>query len=129
MNRPPGIPTISPQDAAAELEAARTGGDASPGRPLLVDVREHDEFATERIAGAALLPISELRDRHRDLPTDRPLLVLCQAGARSQSATMFLLQSGWTDVRNVEGGVNAWKQAGLPVETGAPQPGEGELPS
>jgi rhodanese-related sulfurtransferase len=41
---------------------------------------------------------------------------------------MFLRSQGWTDVRNVEGGIDAWERAGLPVVRGTPRPGEGDLP-
>jgi len=115
---PAGIPSVSPAEAS---EAAAAGA-------LIVDVREADEFAAERIAGVALVPISQFAARHAELPKDRPLLMLCHAGSRSQSATMYLRQAGWTDVRNVSGGMVAWRQAGLPIRTGQPEPGEGELP-
>ena len=124
MSHPPGVPSISPADAAAARQAA--GSDE--GAPLLVDVREGDEYATERAEGAVLLPISEFAERHEELPRDRPLLMICQSGSRSMSATMFLLQRGWTDVRNVEGGTTAWVRAGLPSRRGEPAPGEGDLP-
>jgi rhodanese-related sulfurtransferase len=119
-----GVPSIAPGEAAAELDAAA----GQSGSPLLVDVRERDEFETRRAVGAVLLPISELVARHAELPKDRPLLMICEAGSRSMSATMFLLQRGWTDVRNVDGGTQAWAAAGLPVRQGVPEPGEGDLP-
>ena len=123
MSQVGGVPSITPADAAA----ARREGGPDTG-PLLVDVREPDEFATERAEGAILLPISEFAERHEELPKDRPLLMICQSGSRSMSATMFLLQRGWTDVRNVDGGTTAWVRAGLPSRRGEPEPGEGELP-
>ena len=119
-----GVPSIAPGEAAAELDGAA----GQSGSPLLVDVRERDEFETRRAVGAVLLPISELVARHAELPKDRPLLMICEAGSRSMSATMFLLQRGWTDVRNVDGGTQAWAAAGLPVRQGMPEPGEGDLP-
>ena len=119
-----GIPSVSVTDAAAARDAAGT----DPAGPLLVDVREPDEFATERADGAVLLPLSVFAERHGELPRDRPLLMICQSGSRSMSATMFLLQRGWTDVRNVDGGTTAWVRAGLPARRGEPAPGEGELP-
>ncbi|HET7703648.1 MAG TPA: rhodanese-like domain-containing protein [Candidatus Limnocylindrales bacterium] len=121
MTNPPAIPSITPADAAAA-----TGAGAAPP-PLIVDVREPDEFARERVEGAALVPISQFVARHAELPKDRPLYMLCHSGSRSQSATMYLLQAGWTDVRNVTGGISAWMQAGLPVRKGTPEPGEGDL--
>jgi rhodanese-related sulfurtransferase len=121
-----GVPSIAARDAAAALDPAAAPDPAL--RPLIVDVREADEFATERIAGVALMPISQFVARHQELPKDRPLLMLCAAGSRSMSATMYLLQAGWTDVRNITGGMIGWRQAGLPIVTGTPQPGEGDLP-
>ena len=121
MTNPPAIPSITPADAAAA-----TGAGAAPP-PLIVDVREPDEFARERVEGAALVPISQFVARHGELPKDRPLYLLCHSGSRSQSATMYLLQAGWADVKNVTGGISAWMQAGLPVRRGTPEPGEGDL--
>lgn len=123
---PPTVPSIAPKDAAAALDAAATTAEPAT-RPLLVDVREADEFAAERVDGAVLLPISQFVARFRELPRDRPLLMLCAAGSRSTSATMYLLQNGWSDVRNVTGGMIGWRYAGLPIRSGPPGPGEGDL--
>lgn len=123
---PGGIPSISPRDAAAATDSAAAGKD--PGtRPMIVDVREPNEFASERIEGSVLVPLSQFADRHAELPKDRPLVMQCHSGSRSSSATMFLLQRGWTDVRNLDGGIAAWMREGLPVRTGPPEPGEGDL--
>jgi rhodanese-related sulfurtransferase len=119
MTQPAPIPTIDVNEAAAR----RDGTD----NPLVVDVREPDEFATVRLEGAALLPMSTFGERHAELPKDRPLLLMCHMGGRSAAATGFLLRNGWTNVVNVAGGIDAWERAGLPVKRGAPVPGEGEL--
>ena len=125
MMHPP-VPSILPREAAAATDPAGVTDPAT--RPLIVDVREPDEFARARIGDVVLMPISQFVARHKDLPKDRPLLMLCAAGSRSTSATMYLLQAGWTDVRNVTGGMMGWQAAGLPVRTGAPDAGEGDLP-
>jgi rhodanese-related sulfurtransferase len=119
MTQPGAIPTID----VAEAAALRDG----PERPIVVDVREADEFATVRLEGAALLPMSTFGERHAELPKDRPLLVMCHMGGRSAAATAFLLRNGWTNVVNIAGGIDAWERAGLPVKRGTPAPGEGEL--
>jgi rhodanese-related sulfurtransferase len=125
--QPGGIPTISPRDAAAAVAGdGPSAGDAAK-RPLIVDVREPEEFASERIDGSVLIPMSQFVARHAELPRDRPLVMQCHSGSRSASATMYLVQRGWTDVRNLDGGIAAWMRDGLPVRTGAPQPGEGDL--
>ena len=120
-----GIPAISPRDAAAATDPA--GACDPAARPLIVDVREPNEFASERIEGSVLIPLSQFADRHAELPKDRPLVMQCHSGSRSSSATMFLLGRGWTDVRNLDGGIAAWMRDGLPVRTGEPEPGEGDL--
>ena len=125
--RPGGIPTISPRDAAAAVAGDAAAASEPTTRPLIVDVREPDEFASERIEGAVHIPMSEFAARHAELPRDRPLVMQCHSGSRSASATMFLIQRGWTDVRNLDGGIAAWMRDGLPVRTGPPAPGEGDL--
>ena len=126
MTQPPGgIPAIDVTEAAARLEAEHGAGGAAA--PVLVDVRELGEFIDVRAEGAVLMPMSQLAERHEELPKDRPLLVICASGGRSAAATGFLLRSGWTDVVNVEGGTTAWQRAGLPVRHGEVAPGEGEL--
>lgn len=122
MTQPPGaIPAVDVTEAADRL------GRADASKPLLVDVREPDEFRDARIEGAALIPMSKFADRHAELPKDRPLLVMCAGGTRSAAAAGFLLRNGWTDVANVDGGITAWQQRGLPVRRGNPEPGEGDL--
>jgi rhodanese-related sulfurtransferase len=120
------VPSITAAEAAAATDPGAAPDPAT--RPLIVDVRERDEFEQERVDGAVLLPISEFVARHQELPKDRPLLMLCAAGSRSTSATMYLIQNGWSDVRNITGGMIGWRHANLPIVTGTPAPGEGELP-
>jgi len=130
---PNRIPTVDVLQAERRLEAGTgdaetgTGGEATSA-PLLVDVREPNEFAGSRADGAVLLPLSNFLLRYRELPRDRPLLMICQTGARSGQATAFLLANGWSDVVNVAGGTLAWERAGLAIRRGSPAPGEGDLP-
>ena len=126
MNMNQAVPSITAAEAAAATDPATAPDPAT--RPLIVDVRERDEFEQERVDGVVLLPISEFVARHQELPKDRPLLMLCAAGSRSTSATMYLLQNGWSNVRNVTGGMIGWRHANLPILTGRPEPGEGALP-
>lgn len=85
---------------------------------LLVDVREPNEFDEVHAQGAHLLPLSEFEARFQELPKDRPLVMICRSGARSARAGQYLLENGYTDVVNLEGGTLAWKDAGLPTEEG-----------
>ncbi len=124
MTQPPGqIPTTDVREADRRL---REGEPA----PLVVDVREPNEFAAVRLdQGVTLLPMSEFATRWQDLPRDRPLLLMCASGGRSAAATAHLLRNGFADVTNVAGGITDWERAGLPVRKGAVQPGEGVLES
>lgn len=118
----PGIASVSPA-RAAELQAADP--DREPA--LIVDVRERREYEALRAPGSALLPLAELVMRHGELPRDRRLLLLCRSGSRSLRATAWLLQQGFGNVANIDGGIVAWRNAGLPTRSGALAPGEGEL--
>ncbi len=120
--RQPAIPGVSVREAHDQL------ADSGPRSPLIVDVRNPDEFAQVRVPGSILVPLPVFVERCNELPADRPLLVICRTGNRSASATAFLLRSGYPEAANVVGGIVAWYHAGLPVVTGAPEPGEGELP-
>lgn len=111
-----------------ETQRRLTDPSEEAARPLLVDVREPHEYAVVRAEGAILLPLSRFVAEHPALPQDRPLLMICQSGARSHNAAAFLMSRGWTDVTNVAGGTIAWERAGLPVRRGVPTPGEGVLP-
>ena len=55
-------------------------------------------------------------------------MLICAAGSRSLAAGEFLVHQGYETVANVEGGSIAWMRAGLPVRTGPPDEGEGDLP-
>ena len=116
------LPTIDVREAARRLDQPTDG----PG-PLVVDVRELDEYTALRVPDAVLLPISRFALGFRQLPTDRPLLMLCKSGGRSSMATDFLLRSGFPEVHNISGGILAWRAAGLPILTGPVRPGEGDL--
>jgi rhodanese-related sulfurtransferase len=100
-----------------------------PARPLLLDVREPDEFTDVRAPGAVLLPMSSFTERLDELPADRPLLVICHMGGRSAAVAGYLARTGRTDVANVTGGMDAWERAGLPVRRGPVQAGEGGFPA
>ena len=122
MTMPAPIPTVDVTEAERRLREDPVG-------PMLLDVREPDEFAAVRAPGAVLVPMSVFMTRVAELPADRPLLVVCAMGGRSASVTGYLIRAGRADVANVAGGMDAWERAGLPVRRGAIEPGEGDLPA
>jgi len=85
---------------------------------LVVDVREPEEYAQGHLPGAISVPQAELASRLEDLPRDRDLLVVCEAGTRSMRATAFLRSMGFNRAVNLLRGTDDWRQAGHPVETG-----------
>lgn len=89
---------------------------------LLLDVREQDEWDAGHAPDAVHVPLHQVPARLAELPTDRPVDVVCHFGGRSAQATAFLLQRG-VDARNVDGGMDAWERAGLPVVTDDGAPG------
>lgn len=74
---------------------------------VLVDVREPEEHARDHIDGSILMPLRQLAARLGGLPTDRPVVVHCETGLRSERATALLRARGY-DARNLTGGIRAW---------------------
>jgi rhodanese-related sulfurtransferase len=122
VSQPAPLPTIDVAEADRRLRE-------DPARPILLDVREPNEFVAVRAPGAVLVPTSVFTARLAELPVDRPLLVICHTGSRSAAVTGYLSRTGRADVVNVAGGMDAWERAGLPVRKGSPEPGEGALPA
>ncbi|HJU83431.1 MAG TPA: rhodanese-like domain-containing protein [Holophagaceae bacterium] len=68
---------------------------------LVVDVRSQMEWEAGHAEGSLLLPLQELEERYDELPRDRPLLMVCRSGARSQVAADFLRSLGYVEVHNL----------------------------
>lgn len=101
-NAPPPVGAMSP----AELAAARRGAGSVP---TLVDVRTSDERARARIEGSILLDEEGLRTVS-SLARDTKLVFYCHTGVRSRSAAEHFRTEGFTDVHNLEGGIDAWSR-------------------
>jgi len=88
----------------------------------LLDVREPDEWEAGHIAGSQHIPLGQLRERLAEVPKERTIVAVCRHGNRSEAAARGLRTLGYT-VENLEGGVTAWKRAGLPLEAEGGGPG------
>ena len=75
---------------------------------LLIDVREPAEHAIAHIEGSRLVPLGTLANELDNLPADREIYVHCKAGGRSAKAAKMLMDHGFTRVKNVAGGIDAW---------------------
>lgn len=90
-----------------------------PEGAQLIDVREPDEFAAQRAAGAVNVPLSEFISRVGEIDPDRDIYLICKSGGRSAQAGEYLEHAlGWDTSINVVGGTQAWVAAGLPSEQG-----------
>jgi rhodanese-related sulfurtransferase len=94
-------PLVDVEEAARRFES---------GEALLLDVREPSELAVAAIEGALHVPMRQVPARAKDIPKDRPVLVLCHHGGRSQVVADWLASQGF-QAENVAGGIDAWSDA------------------
>jgi rhodanese-related sulfurtransferase len=106
----PAGSTIEPSELAARI--------SSGSAPTILDVRTPEEFASGHIQGAFNVPLDQLPDRLASLKLlpGQEIVVHCQRGGRAKSAESILRQSGYTQVRDLSGHMEAWKGGGYPVE-------------
>ncbi len=110
------MPWWWPFGSVPEVEAAELDREMRSRRPpQLLDVRSAAEHAGGHIGGVKLAPLPELRGRLDNLGLDRsrPVVAICQSGHRSTPAVRLLRASGY-EARQLAGGMNAWRRAGLP---------------
>jgi rhodanese-related sulfurtransferase len=95
----------------------------------VVDVRESSEWATGHVPGARLVPLAELQAHPEAHLKDKtsPVLFVCAAGVRSQTAARLAASLGVSQVFNLSGGTRAWVKAGQLLETPASVQGAPEL--
>jgi|TARA_B100001094_G_C18097417_1_gene753741 rhodanese-related sulfurtransferase len=101
------VPEISVNDLAKKLLNGA----------FLIDVRELDEWITERVPEVPLIPLGEITDRLAEFPKEREVFVICRSGARSATACQFL-RSNDVNAINVAGGTLAWIASGEAVASG-----------
>ena len=97
--------SLTPTELAAWL------ADTSRPAPLLLDVRESWEVELCAIAGSRHLPMAAVPPRVNELDPGQATVVICHHGGRSAQVAYFLERSGFNDIYNLSGGINAWSQA------------------
>lgn len=75
---------------------------------FLLDVREPNEFQYARIEDSVLIPLNQIPERLSELDPQQEMVVICHHGVRSRQACMYLVNSGFKNVLNLEGGIDAW---------------------
>src|SRR2546423_1073663 len=94
------VPSISVQELKRRMDAIEDFE--------LIDVREPFEFEIARINGAKLIPLGEIAERADELQRGEPIVVHCHSGQRSAQAVRLLQQQGFSNVYNLDGGIDAW---------------------
>jgi adenylyltransferase/sulfurtransferase len=98
-----GIPQISVEELKARMDAGTA--------PFILDVREPHEYAIVNL-GVPQIPVGQLPDRIREIPVakDAEIITHCKTGGRSQKAALALKEAGFTNVKNLAGGITAWAE-------------------
>ena len=109
------VETVSPGHVFQERQDGKAAA--------IIDVRTPVEFAAVHAEGATLIPLNTLDPKTvmsaRNGAADEPLYVICKSGARAAKAVERFHAAGFANVASIEGGTDAWVQAGLPVVRGA----------
>jgi molybdopterin/thiamine biosynthesis adenylyltransferase/rhodanese-related sulfurtransferase len=114
LQQPENNGTMASSDITVEqLAALRASGDPF----TLIDVREPHEYAIANLGGT-LVPLSELDKRAGEIPREGRVIVHCKMGGRSAKAIEYLRSLGYTNLENLEGGINAWAER---VDTSVPK--------
>ncbi|MBM3571852.1 MAG: rhodanese-like domain-containing protein [Alphaproteobacteria bacterium] len=99
-----------------EVDAIEVAGWLKAGEAMLIDVREADEHAEERIPGAALVPWSSFDPYSVPVAPGKKLVIHCLGGHRSEKAGRCLIEAGFGQAIHIRDGLFGWKIAGLPTE-------------
>ncbi|MDD1628384.1 MAG: rhodanese, partial [Methylococcaceae bacterium] len=75
---------------------------------FLLDVREPNEYEYGHIANSILIPLNQIPNRLSELDPEQEIVVICHHGMRSQQAANYLAQSGFKNISNLTGGIDAW---------------------
>ncbi len=104
------VPEVSAQDLKREISKTRN-------RPQLLDVRTANEWRQGAIKGAVLVPVSTLKNQIGALPFDRskPVVAICRSAHRSISAVRLLRNAGYSNVRQLQGGMLSWQGLNYPI--------------
>ncbi len=101
-----------------DLAPAEVAAGLPQGRYLLVDVRERNEVAAEAFPDAVVLPLSSFDPGQIPDPKGRTVVFACRSGRRSVTASLAAQAAGLPYDSHLEGGILAWKAAGLPTKRG-----------
>ena len=105
----PPLPALNANELNEKLKNGK--------RPLVIDVRQPEEYSAGHIAGSKLIPLGELGKRINELPKDREIVCVCASGNRSHSAAKLLVGAGY-NAFDMKGGMLMWQRTQLPIKKG-----------
>jgi rhodanese-related sulfurtransferase len=112
-----GLALVGQQLQASQGVDVKQAQSMNQQSALLLDVREPAEYAAIHAPNAKLIPLGEVGLRLKEIEAykNKPIAVICRSGRRSAKAVALLQEAGFSQVSNVQGGMQAWEQAGLEV--------------
>ncbi len=114
QGKAPLFQTISAAEAA---ELIRTRDNLQ-----VIDVRTPQERRQFRIPDTRLVPVGDVIRGVFEADFDQPLILICAVGGRSYVAGKVMFARGYKEIYNLDGGIESWRKAGLPLETGPEEP-------
>lgn len=109
------VPTVSAMPKEVSLNEAVNLRNVGA---FILDVRQPEEWNEYHVPGSTLIPLGELDKHVKELPHDKPIVVVCRSGNRSATGRDILIKAGLTQVTSLAGGLTQWKAAGHPTVTG-----------
>ena len=115
----------APQPIFRSISAVEAAQMIDSGKDVqIIDVRTPEERKQFRIADTQLVPVGDVIRGVFRPDLDQPLILLCAVGGRSYVAGKFMSARGYREIYNMEGGIESWRRAGLPLETGPEEPAD-----
>ena len=104
------VPSLNATELSEKLKNGK--------RPLVIDVRQPEEYRDGHIPGAKLFPLGELGKQLNKLSKEKEIVCVCATGSRSRSATKRLLDAGY-NAFDMKGGMSMWRRAKFPIKKGS----------
>jgi len=106
--------TINTQGIISVLDAY----DEYKADAFFLDVRSKEEWISYRIPNTNFIPLEELPQRIDEIPQNELIVIVCRSGNRSQQGRDYLIESGYTNVFSMAGGIKSWMNMDFPIEEG-----------
>jgi rhodanese-related sulfurtransferase len=108
-------PVVRARTAGPSLSSLEATRLINSKNAQVIDVRAANDFAAGSLPNAKNIPSANLKDRAGELKKERPVIVVCNTGTTAGPAAAQLRAAGFADVFVLAGGINAWREAGLPL--------------